>query len=205
MKTSIFFTVLFVSFWASSTSAEIYSYVDKNGKTQYTNVAPPQSARTVQKSKEISVTKDILQERIEQKNAETDESYEQKQERQRQAARTAQREREEQDRINRQIQEEERERKTKIREEKKYILSKDKNWLSKCDSMKTGYLIVQKCRDMVKKRTKQDLRRLTKSTEHYFTHKYSNRGDTDRYFEEMYESLLENYEVKSTKKKRHYK
>lgn len=193
LKISFLLFVLALTGTPLYADAAIYSYVDKNGKTQYTNMAPPRAAKAVKKTKEIMVDKAIVEERLEQKQLETKESYEWEKEQQREAEQLATEKRKEQNRINRRIQQEKREQKAKIREEKKYMLAKQKNWLSNCDSLKVGFLIVQKCRDRVKKRTKQDLRFLTKTTRSYFIHKFSNRYDTDRYFDEMYDSLFEKY------------
>lgn len=186
-------SLLFALFLPVCIKAEIYSYVDKNGKTQYTNMAPPRSAKAISKTKEITVTGTELQERIEQKRVETDESYEVRKEQIREAARISAEKKAERNRVALQNEVEKKEKKRKIRNETKYMLSKEKIWLSKCKDMKKGYLIVEKCRKQVKKRTKRDLRFLRKSTRSYFIHKFSNRGDTDRYFEKMYDSLLEKY------------
>lgn len=183
--------VVFVLLMPVYVKSEIYSYVDKNGKTQFTNMAPPQSAKAISKTKEITVTGGELQNRLEQKRMETEESYERREEQKREAARISAEKNAARNRVAQQNAVEKKEKKRKIRNETKYMLSKEKMWFSKCKNMKKGFLIVEKCRDRVKKRTKTDLRFLRKKTKSYFIHKFSNRNDTDRYFEKMYDSLLE--------------
>jgi hypothetical protein len=50
----IFGAILFICFWASTSSANIYSWVDENGITHFTNCSPPPAARMVVKDIPIS-------------------------------------------------------------------------------------------------------------------------------------------------------
>lgn len=179
-------------------TAAIYKYIDKDGNVQYSNVIVPNSGEVVDTIKEVTLEPDAAEERREEKRMRTDSSYERAQKKEAEARREAEKARDKAEEQRRQREENEKELKRKIRIEKKYIVKKEKSWLSRCEGLEAGFLVIQECREKVKKRTKKELRKLHKQGESYFGNIFSHRRSSENHFE----SLLESYERKSKKSKK---
>lgn len=179
-------------------SAAIYKYVDKDGNVQYSNVIVPNSGEVVDTIREVDVEPDVAEQRREEKVKRTDSSYERAQKREAKERRKAAKARHKVEEERRRRGEKEKQLKQKIRVEKKHIVEQEKSWLARCESLKAGFLVIQECREKVKKRTKKDLRTLRRQGESYFAHMFSNQRSSENHFE----SLLESYEKKSKKSKK---
>lgn len=170
------FTLFTLCSWSY---AEIYSWVDKNGKLQFSNTTPPANVKKVKIGKEISVSQEIREKNIKNRRIETEEEYEIKQEEIRKNNKIAAEVKKEQDKIKREKVKKRKKLMAKVSAEKRSINAKIKNYRIKCDSGNRYAKDESDCRYRVKKRYDRVLSTLRKSPNYYFDNRYRIDGETE--------------------------
>lgn len=178
---SIFFALFFfpISLF-SVASAEIYTWIDENGKTQFSNSIPPSNGRVVAAKQEIRTPENQLESRIEQKKADSD-LEEQEKSIERAAAKVQrQAKKAEQARQARKEREAKKRSREEAQAERQVLAGKEKNWISKCQGIRTGYVNLSKCEDKVKKRFVEVSAILSSYPEYYFKNDHRIDQETER-------------------------
>lgn len=159
--------------------AEVYSWVDKNGKLQFSNTTPPAHVKKVKIGKEIGVNQEIRDKKIKNRRIETEEEYEIKQEEIRENNKRAAETRKKQDRIKWETAKKRKKLMAKIWAEKRSINAKIKNYRNKCDSGNRSAKDESDCRYRVKKRYDRVLSTLRRSPNYYFDNRYRIDEETE--------------------------
>jgi hypothetical protein len=154
--------------------AEIYTYVDENGKTQFTNIPPSTNNKVItipDKAKETENSSEPAEERLQKKKEDIEKKYKERQEASKKDSLLAHKRQKEQDQIDQADKAKKEQIKSKVRAERDFVMQKKKRWLAYCDDLKNGYVVSSDCRDMVKENFTKVVAMLDSSPTYYFENK----------------------------------
>ncbi|MDK9707404.1 MAG: DUF4124 domain-containing protein [Desulforhopalus sp.] len=185
MKTYIQILLLFFVLSAQA-SAEMYTWVDENGKTQFSNTIPPPGTKAETIKDDTNITASSKPRETRPKEKDIRQRYDQSIatiERNHQKAL----DRIENDRIEGERQE--------LAGERRSLDSKKKRWLERCEKETDGYVNESDCRDHVNERFDVVFGMISRTPKYYLDHRHSIDGETDK--------LLKAFLKKKQSKNRH--
>jgi len=188
IQINILVYIVMLFFFNTLSSAQVYSWVDAEGKLHFTNTIPPSVAGTVIADEEFTSSKEELEVRVNNKKIESEEKFEIQREKRRKRRELLLIKKKNEEILRNEKFKERRELFVKIRDEKNVLIDNMKIAQKKCDQHKGwGYVFKSNCQDEVQKRYKIVISTLNSSPQYYFQNTYRIERATEKFLENLYQ------------------